>query len=82
MEDYESIPNIEWGKDCSYDTLHSIITGWCARIWLTDRLILTALWKGAGASNQTHLMVWSEVDQDYSRPMTIPTDKITKIEIL
>lgn len=86
MEDYKTIPPIEFGVDCSYDTLDSIMSGWCARIWLsegTKRVILVAKWTGRKCpGDETHLMVWSEKDQDYSNPMTVPTDKITKIEIL
>jgi hypothetical protein len=88
MEDYETIPNIEWGEDCSYDTLHSIITGWCARIWVasdfgTSRTILIARWDGAGSgSDVTNLMVWSEKDQDYCVPMVVKTGNIKRISIL
>ena len=85
MEDYESIPAIEWGEDCSYDTLHSIITGWCARIWIAEgkhRTILIARWDGAGSGDETKLMVWSEKDQDYCVPTTVKTGKIIRISIL
>ena len=85
MEDYETIPAIEWGEDCSYDTLHSIITGWCARIWVagegTSRTILIARWDG-GSGDETNLMVWSEKDQDYCVPVTVKTGKIVRISIL
>ena len=81
MDNNTGIPAIQFGEDCDYDTLHSVLGGWCARIWLSDGVILVALWKG-GEGGETDLLVWSENDQDFSVPLTIPTDNVRKIEVL
>ena len=61
--------------------------GWAVRIWLKQGVIITALWGETGWNNEeeydtTSLLAWSEKDQDYSTPITIPTDDIQKLEVL
>ena len=82
METRTEMPAITFGPDCSDDTLHSILSGWCARIWLPD-VVLVALCIGPGPQDgTTSLKVWSKQDNDYTNKAVIQTDAIRKIEIL
>jgi hypothetical protein len=84
MDGHTKMPAISFGPDTSYDTLHSVITDWCVRVWLTEGIILVARWIGDACIEEDAalLMVWSNAEEDYITPVTVLTDHITRIEVL
>jgi hypothetical protein len=79
---HTEMPTITFEEGADYDTLDSVISGWCARLWLTDGVILCAQWVTTDGDNNVNLRVWSNKAQDYATPLTIPIDSITRISIL
>lgn len=87
MNNHTEMPVIGWADDGpTYDTLHTVMQDWCARVWLTDGYILVARWDGEAVTpsgeDGTRLIVWDNTAGDYVSPVIIPTDNIRKIEIL
>lgn len=84
MNNHAEMPTLTFGEDTDYDTIHSIITGWCAEITLSNGdVIPAALWRGWGeGNNTTALLLWSEEQQDYCEKAVINTDEIVRINIL
>lgn len=61
--------------------------GWAVRIWLKQKVILPALWGYTKYDNEeyadfTTVLAWSEKDCDYTRRIRIPTDDITRLELI
>lgn len=98
MNGNTAMPTLQFGPDCTYDVLDSILNGnkdtgwthggvrygWAVRIWLGNAII-TALW------GWTHYDYDLETDVtkvlawsegDYCKPLEITTDMITRLEIL
>ena len=96
MNGNTAMPAIGFSEGCTYDMLDSLLNnssarlksyGWAVRIWLKQGVILTALWGETGWNNDedydtTSLLAWTEKDGDYTTPITIRTDDITRLEVL
>jgi len=83
---HQDMPQIGFSEHADYDTMHSVLTDWCCRIWTTDGPILVAKWRGESETpdgdSGTSLLVWNAEMEDYMTPLIIPTDTIRKIEVL
>ena len=94
MNGHTAIPAITFGPDCTYDTLDAMLNppgmgymnyGFACRLWLKQGFIITALWGSTSADDgddRTAVMAWDEKKQDYCNPVEVPTDDITRVEIL
>lgn len=85
--DYDTLDSILNGNSDTAWKHHGVIYGWAVRIWLKQGVIITALWGWTNHDyeddvTKTSLLAWSEKDRDYNRAMRIPTDDITRLEIL
>ena len=87
MNGDRALPTISFGEDCTYSMLDSLLTGWAARVWLTDGVILPAVWVGTEFDDRrgadlTTLRVWSRADDDFTNTLRVMTDAITRIEVI
>lgn len=83
MNNHTELPAIGFGSDADYGTMHTVMTGFCARVWLTSGVVLVAEWLGDGEPWDTTLLkVWRKSEGDYTDEITVPTDDIHRIEVL
>lgn len=87
MNGHEEMPKIGFASEGpTYDTMHSILNGWCVRVWLTGGCALVAQWDGEATlpngEDGTRLIAWNTTAENYINPVVVPTDDIRKIEVL
>ena len=77
------MPAIQFSDDCSFDTLVSVLKGWCVRLWFEDTAhILVCQIGKAHDYDRMEVLAWSATANDYIIPLTIDIDKIRKVEVM
>jgi hypothetical protein len=84
MRGHTAMPTLTFEPGTDYDTLHSIVTGWCVKIWLVHGAIITAEWKGPSRDDDdmVDLVAFSNHSQGYDNPITIPMDDVIRVSVL
>lgn len=84
MKNGTEMPSIVFGEDTSFDTLVSVLSGWCVRLWFEDTNgpILVCQMGEAVDYDKVNVLAWSATAQDYVTPLIIDIDKIRKIEVM
>lgn len=82
MNNHTAMPTITFEPDTDYSMLDSIVSGWCARIWLSRGVILTAQWVRSDNNDNVNLLLWSNEEDGFVTPFTVAIDEITRISIL
>lgn len=77
------MPAIQFSDDASFDTLVSVLKGWCVRLWFEDTdHILVCMIDEAEDYDRVKVRAYSSTAEDYVTPLTIEIDKIRKIEVM
>lgn len=92
---HTALPTLTFGERCDYEMLDVILNGsqgpwgWGVRVWFKQGVAITARWGGSSweyedgeSESYTMLLAWSEKERDYVNEIVVPTDDITRLEIL
>lgn len=82
MNNHTQMPTIAFEEGTDYDTLDSLMAGWCAQIRLANGDTFTAKWVGTDNANNAQLLAWSNTDEAYTAPATVPIDDIVHLSIV
>ena len=83
MNGHTALPNVQFGEGTTYDTLVSVLKGWCVRLWFEDTdAILVCQIVDANYDDTMNVIGWSPTAGDYITPLVIECDKVRKVEVL
>lgn len=83
MNNGTEMPAIQFSEDASFDTLVSVLAGWCVRLWFedVDHILVCQIVK-AEDYDKVSVLAYSATAEDYVAPLTVEIDKIRKIEVM